>query len=141
MNIDNNYYDIIISKKDNLYLAQIKEIGILVESNSELNALNECILQKNKYLELCYKNNINLPEPISNVYLQNKFNNFFIKKIFNYSINLTANFIFTILILLSLFLFLINPAERKIRQILNDPSTIVLINKVLDKLQINVSKK
>tara|TARA_A100001015_G_C14858774_1_gene659489 strand:- start:559 stop:969 length:411 start_codon:yes stop_codon:yes gene_type:complete len=134
-----NNYEIIIVRKNSKYIAEIQELGIIINSDNEIEALKLCTKKRDEYLEFCNKNNIKLPIAISSKSINiSKFIN---SKILYFILNLITNFIFTALLLFLLMLFIYEPIEMKIRELLNEPSTIELLHKILDKLEINISKR
>ena len=134
-----NNYEIIIVRKNSKYIAEIQELGIIINSDNEIEALKLCTKKRDEYLEFCNKNNIKLPIAISSKSINiSKFLN---SKILYFILNLITNFIFTALLLFLLMLFIYEPIEMKIRELLNEPSTIELLHKILDKLEINISKR
>ena len=132
-------YEIIVVKKNSQYIAEIQELGIIVNSDNEIEALKLCSKKREEYLEFCNKNNIKLPIAISSKTINiSKFSK---SKILYFIINLLTNFVFTALLIFLLMLFIYEPIEMKIRELLNEPSTIELLHKILDKLEINISKR
>ena len=132
-------YEIIVVKKNSQYIAEIQELGIIVNSDNEIEALKLCTKTRDEYLEFCNKNNIKLPIAISSKTINiSKFSK---SKILYFIINLLTNFVFTALLIFLLILFIYEPIEMKIRELLNEPSTIELLHKILDKLEINISKR